>query len=360
MAFNLPVSKYDNLTSNNPVTTFLPPFSFDGYTNTERNGFAVGAEPTRINEKPGETYTPVSSQHNVKPLPRDFHLKMARGEPLFLLNPMMDMNSRVFRVMPLWYLNYELEQAARLKAARGQQRKRPHEDEWSEQFPTTVEEFIQKITPFGCLEATMEMSGHSTRLFVENNPYRVNSGLHTTISHRGQMQVPNYWGAIQGGDEVGFAAVMTNGFYDKMYSPDGSSDENKTTFDFLQVLPVWSSNKNRGAVIMPFRPEHFTQNKGMGSLSYQYTKTMPTYDFATQNNEIQFGRGKSRVGEIQLQDFEVGHYFRLGIVIKTNTKVPQDHEIKRGLRDYGASRILKNRCMATIHLEPDMPLYKTI
>ncbi len=373
-AFQTAVFQPDNLTTHRTgpgATLTSVAAGFSAYPNTSQGGGLGGASlaGTRIVENPANTFTTVTSKQRVKPLPRDFHLKMSRGDFLFAMNTIADMNSREFSILPLWYLNFELEQAARAKAARLGMRKRPHDDEWSEQFPKSVDEFAKVVGGFGMLENTLAWSDQQHR-FLDSTPYRshhTSNTLLATISHRGRVEVANYWGHVQNGDELGFAAVMTRGLYDKMYDADGGVvDDTPTRFDFLQLIPVWSREGQFASHLMPFRPEHFTKNAGMGSLSYETLVRMPTFNYEektdaeTEFRSISFGKSKQNSAELEIPQFEIGHYIKVGKVLKTNTKLPQDHEIKRALRDFNSHNLLKKRCTVTLHAEPSLPGFKLI
>ena len=364
MAFDIPANKVDNLTTNVTQATGFTDWSgqFGGTPDTSFSGGLAFPSVVKTVEKNGKRVTQVTSLHEVKAFGRDLQLRLDQGDALFALNTMGDMNNRVFQILPLWYLNFALQEAARSKLTKVvAARKRPIEDDWTDVFPTTVEEFIQRVQPFGCLESRLDLKGHSTNIIERRSLFHSGGSVVASIAHRGRMIVPNFWGLAQNGEEVGFAAVMVRNFYEKTYDVDGAVLENApSNFEFLQVIPVWNKGHHFASHIMPFRPEHYSKFSGMGQISYDTTKKVPIYSYAETNGAIQFGLNKTVVAEIEMPSFEVGYYMRLGVVTSSNTKMPQENEIKRALRDFNTQAALKKRCNITLHLEPSMPLYKTI
>lgn len=245
-------------------------------------------------------------------------------------------------------------------------RKRVRPIESSIVFPQNIDEFREKISFLG-------VQGSVLNKEVQENKYAImdssrfggfgdGGSMIVNVAVQGRKNdIPNFWGQVNSGEEIGFAAVMTENMYPNYVGVVGNVIEDyPTPGPFLQVVPV-INKKNKGL----FCPIVYNNTQGNGNLVHKVTQQMEWQQrdvyviepdgsrrFATESDQRSVANGGTglvpmvdfsskpkrltgrNVPLIQVQAVVNGFYMKLGNVMIMPTPVPSQTEIMRALRSY--------------------------
>lgn len=325
-------------------------------TSAEPGGIGGALWPSAVStfDKPAASWSPVTGIYHLAPLQKDAHRKLTAGTPMFMYREEDHMNDVFSEVIPLWNLNFRLEQAAiraKLRPLNAPRTKRPYEEEDEtpdSKFPVTIDEFHKSVSFVGFHVSSMNYNDQDNY-----SSYDHRGRVVATINHKGlSSRVANKWefkGTLQNGDEVGYVAMHTVGLFDKRYDIDGMELESESpSYDYLQVVPA-RQTPSGVPIVFPCRPEHYAQ--GFGSLSYDTVVEKRPYS-------MQFSKNPQRKTRLDYTtDFRFitrseGYYMRVGRVLKTNNKSVSRNQVRQALRDFNVENTIKSSAWVMLDVTP--------
>lgn len=344
--FSSPFQTVDQMMSTRTGLGSYPPnVAFGGGGrggNASNESFNSDPRARSVNEEPSNTSQTLVSSLSVQP-DADVMTHAKPGYPMFLRSPGDDLPTGTYHALTLQQLNKELEAKARvIKVPPRGGRVHIRDDELTDQFPSTINEFCQKITPFGLYSSHQKSS--TPRTYYSNGHLSIGFGLESK-----SPRTANLWGASATG-EVGFAAVLVKDMYSTFVGPDGSVlDTTPTAGEFLQVIPVYRSCGQLKAVL-PFRGA--SDDLNIVTRRTLALSTIPVSGTATSFKYLDFSKPaeKSLTNFLIVPEECVAHYWKLGTILLTSNRYPTAHEIKMALRSYSHFNNLTQNCFVTLDL----------
>jgi len=334
-----------------PTPNSRPALSWPGYLGQGTNG--QGLEPNMvINNGPNMPTRTVVGRLNCAPLRDDSQLRYDAGDLVFLYSPMRDVQENRYAAYTLWRLNYGLEAAARkrLELAKmtpeqnvnrdlfPKRAKQDRLDDW----PTTVEEFLNSFSFAGGFNTSQEKPGVRTR--------------NASIAYEGHFVMPTIFDPNERGDFPGtgdFVGLVCKAFenrYRGFLGPDGKSQGSATPGKFLQIRGYWSSDGKAPVHCTKLGEPQESDLDCVAPVDVEQTVYGYTPEGFVADDES--GVDTDRVS---FDSYQSGFYIPLGTVTRVN-KPPSKDDIDRALRSKEGWVNLQKYSTVEIHME-QMPIW---
>lgn len=385
----------DNRAGGNQFVTPIYPRGSANVTSSGLAGKPIGdksvAEPSSMKQQG------VSSLR-VRPLPDNHHEKMLPSTPMFLFNPVADVYNDVFTALPLNLLNFHLEDKARqnLEASQpaaltpdGKRRrdedqyilsKYKHNDDFTAKFALTIEEFFNKISYHGLLGARMNLQSTAGFGFAENYFSGSQSGdIRYNFAVNGEVDMPNWWGDVKAGDEIGFFVGMCDiPNQTSFLNPDGAViSKNGTKVPYLQVISAWRREGQSPKASFRFNSrmdgDHTLNHWTLAEVAIKQlpvnvvdlTRPGGVRDVTNEDADVgsfkrvDFRANAKVVGAVQTSKFQQGVYIKIGNVILTTGAIPPEALIKEAHRSLnGLKQLAVRKYQVKVKVVPGGVLHK--